>query len=110
LVNISYQSFSDEKRYDAVTHDYSRYGMRFVSDIPLKVGTIVAIRTLGQKTFGIDENEAQADSPPDDFPLFAQCNRELKNMVLAEVKYCAMVEDSHLVRHNIGVHFMSPSV
>ena len=113
LIHITYHAFSDEKVYDAITHDYSRYGMRFISDTPLNIGSFITIRTLEnlqdlRQTAGSEEN-FKSDMPADTSKYAQLCSRELKHMVVAEVKHCRTFREHYRVHHDIGVHFMSPS-
>lgn len=112
-IDITYRSFSDEKPHGAILLDFSRFGMRFISEAPLKPGAVIAIRRVcdtGQvrQNTGVGEHPGLR-APADDPTRTQPCSRELKNMVVAEVRHCRTFLENHRTRHEIGVHFMSPS-
>jgi len=111
---VVYSIFNQTEQHAAVARNYSRFGMYFESDRPLTPGTTIVIRTPGCDTAeeyygGSFEGGPAAYFCKDTRPTSEVC-RELKILVVAEVKRCEDHSDENRERYGIGVHFISPAV
>jgi len=110
---IVYSFINQTQQHAAVARNYSRYGMYFESDRPLSPGTTIVIRTLGcddDNQYGSSFEKGPAPYYCKDVKLTSEACRELKNLVIAEVKRCENCTALNGERYGIGVHYISPAV
>jgi len=111
---ILYSFLNQTKHRAALARNYSRFGMYFESNRPLTPGTTIVIRTLGCDT--TDEHYADSfEQGPEpyyckDSLLKSEACRELKTLVVAQVKRCEICNDLNEERYGISVQYISPAV
>jgi hypothetical protein len=111
---IVYSFLNQTKLHAALARNYSRFGMYFESNRPLTPGTTIVIRTLDCDT--ADERYADSfEQGPEpyyckDSLLNSEACREIKIMVVAQVKRCENCNDKNEERYGISVHYISPAV
>jgi hypothetical protein len=111
---ILYSIFNQAEQHAAVARNYSRYGMYFESDRPLTPGTTIVIRIPDCDTANNRHGSSIETGPAayycKDTQLPSEACRELKTLVVAEVKRCENCKDLDRERFGIGVHYISPPV
>jgi len=110
---VVYSFFNQAELHAALARNYSRFGMYFESDRPLTPGTIIVIRTpdcdTADEYHGRSfEGGSAAYFCKDTRQTSKEC-RELKTLVVAEVKRCEDHSEVKRERYGIGVHFISPA-
>ena len=111
---IVYSLFNQTEQHAAAARNYSKFGMFFETDRPLPPGTTIVIRTLGCDTAG-NRYGSEFESGPaafycKDSQQPSESCKELKMLVVAEVKRCENCKDMNREYYGIGVHYMSPAV
>ncbi len=111
---IVYSLFNQTERHAAAVRNYSKFGMFFETDRPLPLGTTIVIRTLGCAIAGNRYGSGFESGPAgfyckDAQPPSESC-KELKTIVVAEVKRCENCKDLNREYYGIGVHYMNPAV
>jgi len=106
-VVISFLNRSTE--YGGIAKNYSQTGMYIESRKALKPGTLIQIRPLG-----CESPQAQRESSAPYYcagpaPEEAEC-RQLKTLVVAEVKRCDELGAADDPRYGLAVHYISPAV
>jgi hypothetical protein len=111
---IVYSFFNQNKQHAAVARNCSRFGIYFETDRPLPPGTTIVIRTLGCDTadnqYGSSFERGPAANHCKDTQLPSEACRELKTLVVAEVKRCENCKDLNRERYGIPAHYISPAV
>jgi hypothetical protein len=110
---IVYSFFNQTIQHAAMARNYSRYGMYFKSDRTLSPGTIILIRTLGCDIKNGYSNRFERGPTAylcKDAELISEACKELKTLVVAEVKRCENCKDLNREYYGIGVHYISPAV
>ena len=111
---IVYSLLNKTEQRAAAARNYSKFGMFFETDRPLPTGTTIVIRTLGCDITGSRIGNGFESGPApfycrDAQPPSDSC-KQLKNLVVAEVKRCENCKDLNREYYGIGVHYMSPAV
>jgi len=112
-MGIVYSYFNQTKQHAAVAKNFSRFGMYFESDRPLSIGTTIVIRYLGCDADNRDSSSLDGEPASyycKDSKLVSEACREIKTLVVAEVKRCENCNDLNKERYGIGVHYISPAV
>lgn len=111
---IVYSFFNRTEKHAAVSRNYNRFGIYFESERPLSPGTAIVIRTLGCNTADSHGRGGFERGPLSyyckDTQRTSEVCRELKTLVVAEVKRCEPFKDLKRNRYGIGVRYVSPAV
>jgi len=113
-VGIVFSYLNKTERYAGVARNYSRFGMYFEADRVLSPGTLIVIQPLSCEDAGNIGAASSKDSLAPSYcagrgPNAGTC-RQLKNLVVAQVKWCGKVDVPEPERYGIGVHYVSPAV
>ena len=113
-IGIVYSFLNQTKQYAGLARNYSRFGMYFESNRSLTPGTTIVIRTLSCDTAGGRDAGSFAPGPEpfhcEDSRLKSEACREIKTLVVAQVKRCENCNVINEERYGIGVHYISPAV
>ena len=93
-----------------VVRNYSRFGMYFETDRTISPGTLIVIQPLAcgcVSSWDISAHSYRADAENGEGS--AAC-RQLKTLVVAQVKRCEKVSLAELECQGIAVHYVSPAV
>lgn len=113
-VGIAFSFLNTKKRYMGVARNYSRFGMYFETDRVLSPGTLIVIQPLTCEEDDSCGTESSRDmlaasERGDARSNFTAC-RQLKTLVVAQVKRCEKVHVAELECYGIGVNYVSPAV
>lgn len=112
--SIVYSFFNQTREHAALARNYSRWGMYFETDKPLPPGTTIVIRALGcdvaDNGIGSSLKSGPAAFYCKNTQLPSEACRELKTLVVAEVKRCENCKDLDRERYGIGVQYIRYAV
>ncbi len=108
---ISFGFLNQTPRYLGFVKNVSKYGLYFVSEKPLSIGSLVSIQP-----WRCGSLPADTFSPPSRERADAICTqarnkpRRLNAMVVGKVVHCRRLDDQTPATYGIGAHYESPSV
>ena len=88
--------FNSDRFYHAKTTNHSQDGINFVSDFPLKTGATIYVRV---DHYSHDDNR----------PGICSCGG-VRNLGVAEVKWCREIPDDYGSYYKIGLKYQEPAI
>lgn len=105
-VTISF--LNQSSTYEGVARNYSRGGMYIESPKALRPGTMIQIRPVGCEALD-DPRSSKPYYCNDTIPDEPEC-RQLKMLVVGEVKRCDELGTAATARYGLAVRYVSPAV
>ncbi len=108
---ISFGFLHQTPRFLGFVKNVSQYGLYFITEKPLRIGSLVSIQP-----WRCESPPADTFSPPSRRRADAICSqsrnkpRHINAMVIGKVVHCRRLDDETPPTYGIGAHYESPSV
>ena len=106
-IAITFSLFNKTKPNDGIARNISRSGIYFETTRKLSPGMLVVIRNKGT---WISDHDSLKDGVILPQNAASKSCRDLKNLVVGEVKRCLTIEEGIKPRYGVAVCYLSPAV
>ena len=108
---ISFGFLHQTPRFLGFVKNVSQYGLYFVTEKPLSIGSLVSIQPWRCESSSADSLSPSSRQRADVICSQARHNpRRLNAMVIGKVVHCRRLDDQTPASYGIGAHYESPSV